>query len=365
MLKPPKNIKTENVIKVAVSTIIIVCLVQVSGLYLFLRSQVPQTASRNSSRDTEETSGSPSVVTNEPEKTSFTICFTGDNNLGTYTQDFHKGVYPYKYIEDDMKMCDLLVANLETNLSAPGTGAPEPKGYNFKAPLAALDWMKQVGVDVVSLANNHTMDFGPQALVEQMNLLNENGIEYFGAGNNLAEAFEPKYALFKGTKIAFVGYNDTENHITNVGSNRPGSAYLSYNLVVNAISKAKQNADIVVVFPHWGAENDTRVTQREITWAQYFIDAGADIVVGAGPHVRQSNTTYKGKPIYYSLGMFATCGFYFVPEGSTGKILTVEVENKAIIRTDAIDVKISFLGLPKLPEKTVGLYPSDEFKAGP
>lgn len=295
----------------------------------------------------------------------YTLCFSGDHNLGTYTQDFHKGIDPYKYITPYLQDCDLHVGNLETNLSRPGVGIPQPKGYNFRAPLEAIDWMRNAGIDVMSLANNHTMDFGASALIEQMDLMSQGGIQWFGTGRNMDEAFTARFTLLDDLKIAFVGANDIETHITNVKTNSPGSAFFNQSRIVNAIKSAKANADLVFFVPHWGDENITRVNNRQRQWGKIVIDAGADAIVGASPHVRQINEEYKGKKIFYSLGNFATCGFYFVPEGSTGILLKMKVKNKQIISYEEKEIKISFLGLPKYPGTNPELYPYDQFKDTP
>lgn len=337
------------------------------GLSQTSATRTPETTATpptDQASQTESTTSTEPPLPPKPKK----ICITGDNNLGTYTQDLHKGVKPYTYVMEDLSACDLLIANLETNLSAPNTGAPQSgKSYTFKAPLEALQWMSEVGMDAVSLANNHSMDFGSTALVEQMQLLDGTGIVHFGGGKNMDEALQPKYIEFEGIKIALISMNDIENWFTAATSSSAGTATFDQARIIASLRAARESADYVIVYPHWGEENTTAVNSRQRSWARLFIDNGADLVVGSGPHVRQESEVYNGKQIFYSLGNFAVCGFYFVPEGSTGTMLQLKVENAQISAIEATEIKISFLGLPKLATKdlTVPLYPNDEFKAAP
>ncbi len=292
----------------------------------------------------------------------FTICFVGDNNLGTYTQSIHVGIDPYKYIRPTLLTCDLLIGNLETNVAPAGTGIKQPKSYNFQAPPEAIDWLNSVGMDAVSLANNHSMDYGPEALLTELNLLDAGGIQHFGAGATIAEAFTAKYLYYHGATIALIGVNNTETDVSAVRYSRAGSAYFNAELLQNAITTAKQKSDIVIVYPHWGDENTTVVNSHQQYWAKAFIDWGADLVVGSGPHYRQGEEVYKDKHIYYSLGNFALCGFYFLPEGTVGRMLTVGVANGQLTDFRTQEIPISFLGLPYLREETPELYANDQIR---
>ncbi|MCA9378993.1 CapA family protein, partial [Candidatus Dojkabacteria bacterium] len=259
--------------------------------------------------------------------------------------------------------CDFLVGNLETALATPGVGSPNLyKNFAFLAPLAALDWMQGVNMTVVSLANNHALDYGGAALLDELRLLPEHNILGFGAGGDTGAAFTPKYYIYQDTVIGFVGVNGVENSVTNPSYNSPGNAYFDYNKIVSAIKTAKENADIVVVFPHWGTEGSDYANSFQKSWAQTFVNAGADLVVGAGPHKVQEYVEVGGKPVYYSLGNFAVFGFYYSPGGSVGAYMQATVSNKQIISTQQTKVLISYYGLPvKLGENPADPYPGDAF----
>jgi poly-gamma-glutamate synthesis protein (capsule biosynthesis protein) len=283
----------------------------------------------------------------EPPK-DFKLCFLGDNNLGSYQNDYNINEDPYQLIHQQLNTCSLIIANLENNIATPGTGTKQAKGYNFIVPPEKIKFLVDAGIKVVSLANNHTMDYGPAALIDQMKHLKEYGVQYFGAGENLAAAFTPTFIDAAGVKIAFIGANATENNVTIPRGNNAGSAYFNAALLADEITKAKQGADLVVAFTHWGLENSTVIQQFEKTWAKFFIDHGVDLVVGAGPHVRQGAEVYKGKYIFYSLGNFAAAGFSGVPEGTIGRVMETVLSNKTFTKFSTYDVDIIYQGFPKV-----------------
>ena len=246
---------------------------------------------------------------------------------------------------------DYVLLNLETNISKPDTGTPAvAKSYTFNAPLEALDQLQNAGVDFVSLANNHTMDYGPKALLEQMQLLDEKEIVHFGAGANKSRAFSPVYQQLEDTKVAFLGFNDAENKWTDAGGNSPGSAYLrrgAEDLVKNAVKVAKQNSDIVIVYAHWGIEGTYEANSDQKYWGRLIVDAGADLVVGAHPHIIHPYEVYKDVYIHYSLGNFIGGGTAEGPR-SEGHLLEVYLEDGEIIIQRYRDIKINFQGQAKL-----------------
>jgi poly-gamma-glutamate capsule biosynthesis protein CapA/YwtB (metallophosphatase superfamily) len=260
-----------------------------------------------------------------------TVCLTGDSNLGTMNEFFDRELYVYEGVHETLQECDLLVVNLETNISDVATGNPAPKGYHFKAyPSSIQTQLIRLGVDAAILANNHTMDYGPAAFTEQMDLLNAAGILQVGGGVNIDDAFTPRYVEVNGTTIAMLAFNSIENYVTDVGANTAGSAYFDLDRSLAAIRAARENADIVTVYAHWGLENSTVVNEWQRSWARMFIDAGADIVWASGPHVQQEEETYAGKPIFYAIGNFAVAGFSWLPGGTNGTIVKLKIQNDAI-----------------------------------
>ncbi|MBP2001321.1 poly-gamma-glutamate synthesis protein (capsule biosynthesis protein) [Paenibacillus shirakamiensis] len=215
--------------------------------------------------------------------------------------------YPFKYVKDLFQKDDLTLLNLETPVTERGTGAKN-KQFVFKSHPDALKAMKKAGVDVVNLANNHTLDQGTEGLLDTLSHLKANGISYAGAGKDSAEAYAPVYVERKGIKIAILGFSRVLPEMSwNAKAGRPGIAGI-YNedlkLAVQSIQQARAKASIVIVVAHWGKERVTKADELQNSIAHAFVDAGADLVVGGHPHVLQGVEQYKGKWIAYSAGNF-------------------------------------------------------------
>lgn len=206
---------------------------------------------------------------------------------------------------EKMNSADITMVNLEFPFSTRGTQM-ENKQYTFRADPARCSILKEMGVDIVSLANNHILDFGTEALLDTVTTLNENAIRYVGAGENLEEAKKPSVITMNGRNIAFLGASRvipiTEWNATKYS---PG-VFTTYDptLLIEEIKAAKQTNDLVVVYVHWGIEKEEQPEEYQRTMAKQYIDAGADLVIGSHPHVLQGIEYYNGKPIVYSLGNF-------------------------------------------------------------
>ncbi len=192
------------------------------------------------------------------------------------------------------------------------------------------------GTDVVSLANNHMMDFGQGGLETTRRTLDEAGIKYSGAGLNLAEAFQHTVVERKGLKMALVSVmvSPTLTIGTGAGEKSPGVAWVrgasvrrpdgstviapwdaDLKAMEDAINSARKDADLVAVSMHihWGGGDVIDPEGKQVV-ARAAIDAGADIILGHGPHLINGIEFYKSKPILYSIGNFA---FQFKPDAYT------------------------------------------------
>lgn len=211
-------------------------------------------------------------------------------------------LFPFRGTAKLLQFADLAVGNLECVIS--DRGRLVPKAYSFRAHPRVIDVMKRAGLDVLSVANNHVGDFGTDAFVDMLNRLDQAGIGYFGGGRNLAEARRPWVKEIKGTRIALLAYNEVELRSYEALDTRPGLAWLVDSRVRQDIAQARKLADFVIVYPHWGLEYHTMPSARQREAGRLMIDAGADLVVGAHPHVIQTAEYYNGKWIIYSLGNF-------------------------------------------------------------
>lgn len=212
--------------------------------------------------------------------------------------------YPFLKIRDYLKSADLVFGNLET----PITQGPEIPNFEiiFRSNPGTEQALKKAGFSILSLANNHTLDFGEKGLKDTFNFLEGAGIKYVGAGQNEQEAYQPVYIENKGIKFAFLAYTDSYfvPAYYEASANRFGTAFMRIEKMTEAVKEAKQKADFVIVSMHAGIEYARKPNNSQINFAHAAVDAGADLVIGHHPHVVQTMEKYKGKYIFYSLGNF-------------------------------------------------------------
>jgi len=226
------------------------------------------------------------------------------NATGTLSRQGYD--YPFAATAAILRGSDIAVGNLETPIARKGlefTG----KRYRFKADPKAAAALRKAGFTVLTLANNHIMDFDAQGLTETRQYLKNEHLLFTGAGRNLAEARLPALVEKNGRKIAFLAYSLTYPVEFYAGPAKPGAAPGYPHFFRDDIKKAKTRADYVVVSFHWGAECATSPKSYQVTVARMAVDAGADVVVGHHPHVLQGIERYKGRLILYSLGNYAFC----------------------------------------------------------
>jgi len=286
----------------------------------------------------------------EIPKKDIKILVVGDVMLArTIGQLIKNGKDPFINVSNFFKEYDLVVANLETNISRAGIGDPKPgKLYTFNAPIESIKSLKNSGISMVSLANNHTMDYGTNALIDEMQNLNNGSVKYFGAGKNISEAFSAKNIILADTTISFIGVNDIENWITKVGINSPGSAYFDINQISNSIQNAKKVSDVVIALPHWGIEYNLSFTDRQNLLGKELIDNGVDIVIGSHPHVMEPSITYKNKMVYYSMGNFVFDEMPLITNADKGYMVEIVIRDKKIISSKKINIRLNSYGFPSL-----------------
>jgi len=217
--------------------------------------------------------------------------------------------YPFEGIKEKLAAGDITFANLENPVSTKGRKLPG-KGITFRSDPAVIESLKYAGIDVVSLANNHILDYDDPALLETLSLLDEAGIKRVGAGKDLAEARSPVILDKNGLKVAFLAYSEMADiffsysykKVFAAAEERPGVAPFDLDLILEDVKTASAKADIVIVSLHWGVEDSNDTTSEQRKMAYRIIDAGADAILGHHPHVLQGVEIYKGKPIAYSLG---------------------------------------------------------------
>jgi poly-gamma-glutamate synthesis protein (capsule biosynthesis protein) len=258
-----------------------------------------------------ESDGSGGVPAGEGEGGGrVTLAFVGDVLLGESVGAAlaRNGFdYPYAHVKERLQAADFAAANLETSVTARELEKPGAKTYEFRSDPDALPAFKEAGFDLVNLANNHTLDFGPIGLRDTMKHLDESELLRVGAGETADEAYAPVYVEKNGLRVAVFGFTRVVPDTSwKVGENTIGLAETyDYTRPVEEIEKASKEADLVVVLTHWGDERvQVPHPKEQVELGRRFIDAGADLIVGSHPHVLQGFERYGDGWIAYSLGNF-------------------------------------------------------------
>ena len=230
--------------------------------------------------------------------------YLSDHVLKAYQQGGIGGVLG-ESLRRQAEAADLFMVNEEFPFSLRGEPAPD-KQYTFRLPPDKVSLFQEMGIDLVTLANNHGLDYGREALLDSLETLDGAGIAWVGAGENLDQAKAMKTFEIKGKTLGFLG----ATRVIPVAdwaasSSRPGmlSAY-DPSLLLEEIRKGKENCDFLVVYLHWGLEQKEMPEEYQRQMGRQCIEAGADLVIGSHPHVLQGLEYYQGKPIVYSLGNY-------------------------------------------------------------
>lgn len=249
----------------------------------------------------------------EPAETSneegIRLLFAGDLYLTETLQDKYRrsGIQAAAAEEllTFLRDGDLFILNQEFPFGTTGE-AMEDKEYTFRVPPDLVSVPVELGVDLVTLANNHMLDFGRSPLTETLETLDAAGIAHVGAGEDLEEAKALKTFEIQGKTLGFLGASRVIPEASWNASKYGSGVFTTYDAaqLVEEIGKAKESCDFVAVLVHWGIERNTFPEDYQKTLARQYIDAGADAVIGSHPHVLQGIEYYKGKPIFYSLGNF-------------------------------------------------------------
>jgi poly-gamma-glutamate synthesis protein (capsule biosynthesis protein) len=249
------------------------------------------------------------------DETDITMDFIGDINFSEdwYTTtalderggELESCISPE--ILEELNSADITVANNEFSFSTRGT-AVAGKKYLFRANPERVSYYGSMGVDIVTMANNHTWDYGEEAFLDTIDTLNNAGISHVGAGANLEEAKTIRYLVANGRKIAIVSATQIEKFHTytqEAGENSPGVLKtLDPEIFLEVIREAKENSDYVIACVHWGTEGNLYPDADEQTLAEQYVEAGADIVIGGHAHRLQGISYIDEAPVIYSMGNF-------------------------------------------------------------
>lgn len=200
---------------------------------------------------------------------------------------------------------DITMVNQEFPFSERGV-AMEEKQYTFQAPPNRVGILEELGIDIVSLANNHALDYGREALSDTFKTLDDTGISYVGAGENLDRAKKLELIEVSNTKVGFLSASRVIPVASWNASKSVAGIFTTYSAdaMLKEIEMARDLCDLLVVYVHWGVEFEETPANYQINMAKAYIEAGADVIIGSHPHVVQGIEYYLGKPIIYSLGNF-------------------------------------------------------------
>ena len=251
------------------------------------------------------------------------LASVGDINLGDAPGaaiEAEGADFPWESAGRPLRRADIAFGNLESAVSE--RGEPFPKQYTFRGTPAALEGLREhSGIDVLNLANNHVGDFGPTAMLDTVRGVERLGMRAVGAGANLGRALQPQVVERLGLRVAFVGFSNILPLEFAAEPGRPGVAWATPEAVAEAVRAARQHADVVVATFHWGIEKAPYETAEQAELARIAADAGAQLVIGAHPHVLQPLRRTGPALVAYSLGNFVF-GAQSSETAATGVLVT-------------------------------------------
>ncbi len=218
----------------------------------------------------------------------------------------HGPEYPFLKIREYLQQADILFGNLESPISNNGTPYQKQDPHmTFRSNPISVRGLSYCGFGVLSLANNHTHDFGNDAFFNTLSILNENEIKYVGAGIDALTARRPVMIDSCGIKVAFIAYSCFLNPATRIAKKKQGGiAHFRIKDAIINIQNIRTKADVIIVSMHWGLDFLEYPIPFQMQYAREMIDNGAHLIIGHHPHCLQGVEKYKNGIIVYSLGDF-------------------------------------------------------------
>ncbi len=218
--------------------------------------------------------------------------------------------HPFRRVRAAWADADLRLGNLES----PITAAPKtfPSKLTLRSAPDAAASLRAAGLDCVTLANNHVLDFGAEGLADTRAALDAAGIAHAGAGTDAASAAAPVVLRRNGQTIGMLAFCLVEQSSPlYAGPASPGVAAFDVGAAVRSVRGLRPSVDWLIVQIHWGVEMSRLPTVQQRQWARRIVEAGADLIVGHHPHVVQPFETVAGVPVFYSLGNFLFSDMYW------------------------------------------------------
>lgn len=254
-----------------------------------------------------------------PDDVTITLSAIGDIMCHNtqYNDAYQNGLYDFSYVFDDIRdellSADYAVGNLETTFAGSGVGYSSYPQFNTPESLAIA--IKDAGIDLVSTANNHSLDTGYNGVESTINYLEQAGLEHTGTYKSPEAQDETTIVDIKGLKVAFLSFTYGTNGIAIPSGREYCINLINDEFIINRLNKAKeQNVDLICVFMHWGEEYEDYPNSEQIRLANLLFENGANIILGSHPHVLQRmekvNLGTEEEPnegfVMYSFGNFVS-----------------------------------------------------------
>jgi poly-gamma-glutamate capsule biosynthesis protein CapA/YwtB (metallophosphatase superfamily) len=344
-------------------------LVATAGVAAIAKGETDSGAGRASDAGS---AAAPSAITSGAQ--SLSLVAVGDVTLGYHLEEYideqvKNGTplasmlaYPFERVKPTFAAADLVVANLECPFTT--RGEKLIKNFNFRARPELAGALQSGGIHVVTIANNHLMDYGPDGLLDTVSTLDRIGVAHCGAGRTLAEARKPAIAKCNGITVGFLGYfylgdRNIEPPEVIASDDRPGVAGTYKDLkgmqkmLSEDLAALRAHVDVPIVFWHWGREGSSELEDYQVALGHQCIDQGARLVLGSHPHVLQGMERYKGVPLVYSLGNFVFGG-NSNPKNKDSAIYRARLDRSGVLTSEAIPVQTT-----RVPEAPFQPMPVD------
>ncbi len=294
--------KTKNLILIGVTVVLSIFII--FGMFQVVRAPIIKAAKNFVFQSIKGTTTN-NILPSTPKNRSVEFIFGGDimlsRQVNNKMEKYNDYSWPFLKIADYLKSADLTIINLESPFVISKDYFVPTGSFLFKVNPKAMTGLLAAGVDIVSLANNHSFNQGAKGFLETSQILNDGGIKYIGAGKNKEEAHLGEVVEINNQKFGFLAYAYPEDNSV-AGTNTPGIADMDVKKMRDDVKRLKNDGAIVIVEMHAGIEYTTKPNEQQVVFSRAAIDAGASAVIGHHPHWPQTFEFYQGKPIIYSLG---------------------------------------------------------------